>query len=441
MARYLESYQCLFWSIVVSFCTTVFSQKKEIWIDKNENENYTPRHECSFVQAGESFILFGGRESARKLEVYDFKNDSWSIGGQAPESFNHFQAVSHKGLVWVIGAFRTNSFPNEIPATHVYMYNPTSKKWMQGIDIPKNRRRGGAGLIVYKDKFYVVGGNTVGHNGGYVSWFDEYDPSTGKWTVLEDAPHARDHFSATVMGNKLYAVGGRLSGGKGGVFAPLVPQVDVFDFETQTWSVLEKELPTPRAAASVVNFQEEIYVMGGEGEKQGPAFKTVEAFSPSKAKWFKKPDMNYARHGTQAIVSGKGIYTLCGSPNRGGGRQKNMEVYGKDQPHGIPVKDSELLLSNTKIEFKYTSNDKKPVVLKLTLTNTKGNTAIYLNDVTLSGHGFKLTQDYKDLLIGVGSSRVIQIVFTPQKGIAARGLVAIEVNNKLIKGIPLKGEK
>ena len=44
------------------------------WIDKDEDENYTPRHECSFVQAGDNFILFGGRESAQTLELYNFKN-------------------------------------------------------------------------------------------------------------------------------------------------------------------------------------------------------------------------------------------------------------------------------------------------------------------------------------------------------------------------------
>ena len=44
----------------------------DVWIDKNENENYTARHECSFVQAGDEFIMFGGREFAKKLDKYNY---------------------------------------------------------------------------------------------------------------------------------------------------------------------------------------------------------------------------------------------------------------------------------------------------------------------------------------------------------------------------------
>ncbi len=429
-----------FLGVLFTSCS-IFSQKKFGWIDKNENENYTPRHECSFVQAGDKFILFGGRESARKLEVYDFKSDTWSEGGKAPQSFNHFQATTYKGLVWVIGAFRTNSFPNEIPATHIYMYNPATKKWNQGIEIPKNRRRGGAGLVVYNDKFYVVGGNTVGHNGGYTSWFDEYDPTTGKWTALEDAPHARDHFSAAILNEKLYAVGGRKSGGSGGVFAPLVAKVDVYNFKTKTWSVLNENLPTPRAAACVVNFQGEIFAAGGEGSKKGPAYKTVEAYNPEKKQWIKKADMNYARHGTQAIVSGKGIYTLCGSPNRGGGRQKNMEVYGKDKPEGTPIVASEVKVSEHKIEFDYSEDQKTPIEIDIELSISNGNAAVYLNDVTISGHGFSLAEDYQNRLLDANSTETIKVIFNPSPDVAATGLVAIEVDGKLLKGVALKGKK
>ena len=52
---------------------SVFSQS---WIDKDENQNYTARHEYSFVQAGDKFIMFGGRESAQRLDMYDYTNDS-----------------------------------------------------------------------------------------------------------------------------------------------------------------------------------------------------------------------------------------------------------------------------------------------------------------------------------------------------------------------------
>jgi len=173
------------------------------WINKNENLNYVKRHECSFVQSGNQFIMFGGREQAKRLDIYNYASNTWSQGAQAPLEFNHFQATQYDGWIWVIAAFKTNNFPNETPAENVYLYNPDLNLWLQGPTIPQNRRRGGAGLVIHNNKFYVVAGNQRGHNGGYVNQFDEYDPLNNTWNILKNAPRARDHFSAVVINNKL----------------------------------------------------------------------------------------------------------------------------------------------------------------------------------------------------------------------------------------------
>lgn len=383
---------------------SAFSQTDK-WIDKNEDENYQARHECSFVQAGNKFIMFGGREKAQRLDVYDYKTNTWNQGGKAPKQFNHFQATAHKGFVWIIGSFKTNKFPKEIPADYVWLYHPPTKTWIQGPEIPKKRRRGGAGLVVHNDKFYLIGGNTIGHYGGYVNWFDEYDPKTNTWNVLENASQARDHFSAAVINNKLYAVGGRHSGGKGGVFAPLIDTVDVYNFKTKNWSILQKPLPTPRAAPGVAVLKNKLYVMGGEGEKQGPAFKTLEVYSPKTKTWATKQDMHYPRHGTQAIVSGKGIYIAAGSPIRGGGSQHNMEVYSEDAPKG------KALIASTLIAPKQVfvkPNSKKTITIK----NKGGNTGSFITSVELTGDNndeFKINSKINYILIDSNDKIAIDI--------------------------------
>ncbi len=369
-------------NVLCLFPTLLFCQVTETsvnqWIDKNEDENYTARHECSFVQAGDRFIMFGGRESAQKLDIYNYKTNTWSTGSDAPKEFNHFQATFFKGFVWVIGSFKTNNFPKEIPEENIWLYHPPTDKWIKGPEIPTNRRRGGAGLVVYQDKFYLLGGNTVGHDGGYVNWFDSYDPKTNTWTILENASQARDHFHAAVIGHTLYAASGRQSGGKGGVFAPLISIVDTYNFKTQTWSTLEKELPTPRAAPGVVTFNNELFVMGGEGEIQGPAYKLTEAYSPVSQRWSRKADMHYPRHGTQAILSGNGVYIAGGSPNRGGGRQWNMEVYNEDAPEGVALIASNLI-APTEISM---INGKTKII---EIENTGGNTGSFINTIKLTG--------------------------------------------------------
>ncbi|MFY0607703.1 MAG: hypothetical protein JXR10_13380 [Cyclobacteriaceae bacterium] len=372
------------------------------WRDLEESEDYVARHECSFVQAGDKFIMFGGRESARRLDIYDYKTDSWSQGAEAPKEFNHFQATSYQGLVWVIGSFKTNNFPKEEPEENIWIYHPPIDRWIKGPEIPKERRRGGAGLVVYDNRFYVIGGNTIGHDGGYVSWFDSYDPSTGKWSILKDASVARDHFSAAVIDGLLYAVAGRKSGGEGGVFAPLPSEVEIYDFESNTWSVLDQGIPTPRAAPGVAVLDDLLYVIGGEGSKHGPAYRKTEIYDPKTEEWKSGGMMVHPRHGTQAIVSGDGIFIAGGSPVRGGGRQHNMEVYGKNEPQG------DLLIAGVlDVDNKVKIVKEEGVVV---LYNTQGNTGLFINEVSLSSNDiFQLKRDYNNRLIATGDSLSLKV--------------------------------
>lgn len=392
--------------LIATLSSSAYSQQStDHWIDKNEDENYTARHECSFVQAGESFVMFGGRESSQKLDIYDYQNNSWETGTEAPKEFNHFQATFHKGFIWVIGSFKNNKFPREPPESHVWLYFPPTNKWIQGPLIPKDRQRGSTGLVVHQDKFYILGGNTIGHAGGYVNWFDEYDPTTNTWTILNDAPHARDHFHAAIIENTLYAAGGRKTGGEGGIFAPLVKAVDTYDFMAKTWSQLDNALPTPRAAPGIAVFQNKLLVMGGEGEGKGPAFATVEAFDPTTKSWENRADMHYARHGTQAIVSGNGIYMAGGSPKTGGGRQLNMEVYNEDKPTG-----EKITVSHFEAPEQLALKAGKTKVIKI--ENTGGNAASFITSIKVQGtnrDSFRIDSNLDLTLINANSLLLLSV--------------------------------
>jgi N-acetylneuraminic acid mutarotase len=389
------------------------------WNDQTDDENYTARHECSFVQAGDKFYLFGGRENATTLDVYDYQSKSWSqISNSAPAEFNHFQALEYQGLIWVIGAFKDNGFPNETPADFVWAYNPATDEWIQGPEIPTGRKRGSTGLVVYNGKFYIIGGNTIGHNGGYVSWFDEFDPATGVWTALADSPRPRDHFHAAVIGDKLYLAGGRLSGGTGGTFAPLIAEVDVYDFTTATWSSAP-DLPTPRAAASVAPFEGELYVIGGEiaadlqGATVNDAVKTTEAFDPAAGSWSTKADLLTERHGTQAIVSGSGIHVTAGSSSLGGsGKMKNMEFFGSDNPVGSPATISQLQLpAGTSVPANGS--------IDVTVTAAGGNTGVIITDVAITGTNaasFSLGSPVEFALLAPGGSLDLTVGFNGTVG-------------------------
>jgi len=395
------------------------------WIDLDEAEDYTGRHECSFVQAGETFILFGGRENPRKLDIYDYPSNSWSSGAQAPQDFNHFQAITWQGYVWVIASFKNNAFPNEEPTDKVILYDPVRDTWITGPEIPESRRRGSSGLVIYKNKFYVLGGNTIGHNGGFIPWFDVYDPAVGRWDSLPDAPHARDHFHAALFQDQLYAIGGRLSRTGGG---SLVREVDIYDFDTQTWRTLPDSLniPTGRAAPGVAVFRDEILVMGGEGmggTNSNLAYAITEAYDPIAQRWADKAPMNHPRHGFQAIVSGEGIYVAAGSPKIGGGNQKNMEVYNRDQPEGTPIVPSSLNLPDT------VSIELPDSLFTIPLTCDEGNQGILIEKIRLSGpdsSAFSLSGWSENLsLLLASNTRNIEGVFS---GDAAGQVAYLEIS-------------
>ena len=402
--KHIATYMLVALGVVLS---SLNESMASTWFDLDEDDSYTARHEASFVQAGDRFYLFGGREDPQVLDTYDYVSDVWTTSASTPIPFNHFQATEYQGLIWVIGAFKDNRFPREAPAENIYIFDPANDLWIKGPEIPADRRRGSTGLVEYQGVFYVVGGNTVGHNGGYVSWFDSYNPETGEWTNLADAPSARDHFHASLANEKLYVAGGRLSGGSGGVFAPLIATVDVFDFVTNSWRTLptSSNLPTPRAGTSTVTFQDKVVVIGGEGN--GQAYDTVEQLDPETNLWTQIASLNHARHGTQAIVSGDGIFVAVGSPRQGGGNQHNLEAFNSNIPIGTPNTAGSLLFSE---EAMVISNSE---VHDVHLLHGNGNQGVIISSIELVGENvesFELIENgILPALVPVGGVRTISV--------------------------------
>ena len=208
--------------------------------------------------------------------------------------------------------------------------------------------------------------------------------------------------------NKIYAVSGRLSGGEGGVLKPLIAEVDIYDIPTKKWSTLDvkQNLPTPRAGAAVALFQDEIFVIGGEVKHQKNAYKRVEAYNFEKKKWKKKKDMNYGRHGTQAIVLGNGIYIAGGSPVQKGGNQKNMEVYGVDESKGEAIVASDLIVAD---ELILNEGSKE---IELTISNENGTTGIFIQNIQISGQYkdlFTVKGNFKNRLLKIGDQMELLI--------------------------------
>lgn len=328
------------------------------------------RHESAFAQVGEKFYLIGGRGN-KKVQAYDPETKQWSNTNTSTQDIHHFQAVTYNGKIYIIGAL-TGRFPDEDPLPNILIYDPVEDQLTTGPAIPADRQRGSSGVVIHNDKFYLISGNRNGHKAflddgttpAHVKWFDEYDPATNTWKILPDAPHARDHFAAVVIDNKLYVAAGRRSkqGAADDTFKDTEAAVDVFDFTTGQWlngSSVPDNIPTKRAGAAAAVLNGELIVIGGEVESNPPddlALTTTEALNPTSGTWRTLAPMNLGRHASQAVVHNDAIYLPAGSKTKGATEITASESFMEVFSFGDSLQEPEPDLS----EWTSVSNALKP---------------------------------------------------------------------------------
>lgn len=297
------------------------------WIRVETANKVAGRSECSLVAVQGKLYLIGGDGPAEPVEVYDPRTNVWTQKAMAPLVMHHLQAVGLGNKVYVLDAFDEGQFPNQVPMANAWCYDTGTDIWKKLAEIPEARRRAGAGEAVHDGKLYLVCGITHGHSSGTNNMFDEYDPSTDTWKVLPDAPHIRDHSMAVVVGDKLYAIGGRNTSfrdpeNKTNFFSQTVLDVDCYDFHTGGWSTLPAKLPMGTGGGTAVNLDGRIFYIGGERATattpNGPQ-KDVYCYDPgTPGEWIKVADLNVARNGVGGAVLDHKIYIAGGAGGPGG---------------------------------------------------------------------------------------------------------------------------
>ncbi len=339
------------------------------------------RHETGYVEAGNKFYMLGGRET-NKVNIYDPTTDIWIEGASSPINIHHYQGVEYQGFIYVMGAF-TGTFPNDIPVSNIYIYDPIMDEWIVGPEIPAARRRGGAACVAYKGKIYLSGGIVNGHIDGVVNWLDEYDPVTNTWTMLPDAPNTRDHCKGAIYEDKLYMVGGAKTGFNGNLNS-LESAIDVYDFDTETWTTLNNPIPTPRGGNAVAILGNELLAIGGNSSS-GTAIASTQALNLDNDNWRILPSLNQARHGYQAVVNNGVVYVAAGAPLADGNSHNSQEVFyftQKNVPVLNPIVQSVLVVEgenlNTLNFLEFVDSSET-----LILRNTQGNQGIIIEDINI----------------------------------------------------------
>lgn len=377
------------------------------------------RHESGFIEVGGLMYLIGGR-SDRDTNIYDPIADAWTDGANPPVEMHHIQPVAIDGLIYVVAAYSGQCCDSEFGLSHIYIYDPLADAWHLGAEIPANRRRGSVGAVVYNDEIYIVGGLEGGHGNSATSfaYFDKYNPTTNEWTILEDAPRARDHFNAVLMGDEMYLAGGRQTD-VGSFFENTVAEVDVFNFTTNTWSTLPSgsNIPTERAGTLAASIADEVIVVGGESN-QNDAHDETEALNINTEAWRSLDSLNEDRHsGGMAECNGT-LYAVSGSGGKGGGPElSSAEIFSFDGPTVCPRNPytaSTLVADSAPLDFGTVIEDTS-TTRSLSLENTAGDQAILITDIDLNEDDeFSLSLPYSlPVVIAPNSVLTIDISFTP----------------------------
>lgn len=291
-------------AMVAILFTSTQSARADTWTRKADmpTARLFPKSE---VVNGKIYVIGGVYANLQKVEAYDPATDTWAAKADMPTR----RAIPAHGMVngkiYVIGG--ETSLGASASAT-VEVYDPATNTWTRKADIPTPRARSAASVA--DGKIYVFGGGSGGGSAYPVmSTVEAYDPATDTWTRKADMPRVNELLSTSVMGGKIYAIGGQR---EEGAFRDVYPTVDMYDPATDTWTK-KADAPLPRKVHSACVLKDIIYVFGGRNVIGGWPQSTLFHYDPAADTWAAREDMPY-EVATAAVSTVDGrIYLIGGS--------------------------------------------------------------------------------------------------------------------------------
>lgn len=250
-----------------------------------------------------TFNMPGASESGKKDTSADNSHTSANSVASGlpklPEPVASFGGVVSDGWLYVYGGHTGEEHEHSAANLSQHFRRiqlDGGKEWQE---LPMQTPLQGLPLIAHDGKIYRVGGLNIlnpttkdKEDLHSSAEFAEFDPATSKWTELTPLPAARSSHNATVIGDKLYVVGGwNLDGKSPGDWEP---DALVYDFTkpAEGW----QKLPLPdfkRRALGLGNWQGKVVVLGGMDEKAKVSM-DVFMFDPATGKWTSGPKLNGA---------------------------------------------------------------------------------------------------------------------------------------------------
>lgn len=281
----------------------------------------------SMVGYDGKLYVFGGSSlgAGERTQIYDIANDVWTTGTNMPRYRESAVAAELNGLIYVIGGNDPETCSGNYRCAQlssVDIYNPATNTWSSAGAL--NERRDVAGAVVYDDKIYVVGGMYSESGDTQVSNRDSlemYDPDTNTWTIVNrDIPYPIRSAATVLAGDVIYVIGGCSE--HGADLDELEAEntctqtvVQIYDIGDASWSVLENNMPTGRhfSGQHAVALEEGVLVFGGSTDLGATTYSTVEALSFSSLTWIYATDMQARRKSSASTLYNNYLYVVGGT--------------------------------------------------------------------------------------------------------------------------------
>jgi N-acetylneuraminic acid mutarotase len=297
----MNSKRCLI--VVVASAFSTLSLAQGAWREKADMP--TTRLALSASVVDGKIYAIGGRADGALTTEYDPATDAWTTKTRMPTARFCLATGVVDGKIYAIGG---NLGLGTTSATGIATeeYDPVTDIWTQKTDMPT--ARGFLSASVVDEKIYAIGGVRAAPWINHLRTVEEYDPLTDTWTQKADMPTARAFLSTAVVDGKIYAIGGALAS------KTMLSTVEAYDPATDTWTT-KTPMPTARFGHACTVVDGIIYVIGGGTHTPSSGFSVVEAYVPATDTWTTKADMPAPTcwHST-GMVDGK-IYAFGGSPS------------------------------------------------------------------------------------------------------------------------------
>jgi hypothetical protein len=258
-------------------------------------------------------LVFGGNNGSAQISTtYQYQLGSGVIlKNNLPSPRADMGFVEHNGKVYSIAGYLEGSGESG-RTTDVWSYDPTTNSWSNETSLTVSRASAAAASL--GDYLYIIGGHNQSSGGISLALVERYNPDAGGgWETVAPLNHYRESLGVAAVGGKIYAIGGNKY--KSGVIDEIGNWMEIYDPSTNTWTS-GPPMPTPRFNLGITVVGSRIYVIGGSDINRQP-IDVVEYYDVNDGQWYNDTPLPVAAHGIRAVSIGNEIYVLGGRTSSG----------------------------------------------------------------------------------------------------------------------------